>query len=135
MKRFFIFLLLLLSGSGSYAQTQHPTDVVTFFGVDGYGNEMITLTLLPDATYTYSEKFLDGSSLRDSGKWEIDKGVLILRSATRVVRRHNYQTFKKGYKFKFASFELTEEGFKPLEKSLSNDNLYLLEYSFRKRKE
>lgn len=135
MKRFFIFMLLLLGGSGSYAQTQQPTDVVIFIGVDRYGNEMITLTLLPDAAYTYSEKFLDGSSLTDSGKWEIDKGVLILRSTTKVVRKHNYQTFKKGYKFKCASFELTEEGFKPLKKSLSNDNLYLMEYSFRKRKE
>lgn len=96
---------------------------------------MIVLTLLADGTYVYSEKFLDGSSLTDSGKWQIENGVLILKSATKVVRKHNYQTYKKAYKFKSVSFELTEEGFKPLRKSLSNDNAYLMTYSFRKRKE
>lgn len=135
MKRIFIFLTLLLGGLAGNAQTQLRTETSTFSGFDSFGNEMIVLTLLADGTYVYSEKFLDGSSLTDSGKWQVENGVLILRSATKVVRKHNYQTYKKAYKFKSVSFELTEEGFTPLRKSLSNDNAYLMTYSFRKRKE
>ncbi len=133
MKRFFIFLAVLLGGSGGYAQTQIPVEATSFVGFDSFGNEMVALTLLPNDTFEYSEKFLDGSSLVDAGKWVIENDVLTLRSGKKVMRKHNYQTYKKAYKFRYAMFELTKEGFKPVQKSLSNDNAYLMSYRFLKR--
>lgn len=130
--RIVFFCALMLAGFSAHTQTTQAAEGIVYHGFDSFGNDMITLELLPDFTYSYTEKFLDGSSLIDTGMWEIKKGVLSLWSDAKVVRKHHYQTYKKAYKFKRTCFELTGEVLQPQSNTLSKDNAYLTAYVFRK---
>lgn len=134
IKRIVVFFLMMLSGLALFAQASEGDTISVFFGYDGYGNEMIEVVLLPHGAFKYTEKFLDGSSLIDSGKWELKGKVLVLRSSKKVMRKHHYQTYRKAYKFRGDSFEVTNQGLRPVPKVLSKGNAYFLDYTFVARR-
>ena len=62
---------------------------------DAYGNNRIELVLMENGTYSLNERFLDGSFIRDSGRWEKKSEILTFYSIGKATREHAYIQFKK----------------------------------------
>jgi|GEM_PF-7122854 len=62
---------------------------------DAYGNNRIELVLMENGTYSLNERFLDGSFIRDTGRWEKRSEILTFYSTGKATREHAYIQFKK----------------------------------------
>ena len=62
---------------------------------DAYGNNRIELVLMENGTYSLNERFLDGSFLRDTGRWEKKSEIITFYSSGKANREHAYLQFKK----------------------------------------
>ena len=62
---------------------------------DAYGNNRIELVLMENGTYSLNERFLDGSFVRDTGRWEKKSETITFYSSGKANREHAYLQFKK----------------------------------------
>ncbi len=88
----FLFFVMLHAGL-AHAQTK-------IIAKDKFNNSLVTLSLNSDMTYTYEEKFLDGSLLKDTGKYTLIDKRLALKSTAKSKREHHNLKFKTAIKFK-----------------------------------
>lgn len=62
---------------------------------DAYGNTRIELIIKENGEYSLKERFLDGSFIRDSGRWEKKSETISFYSTGKSSREHAYLQFKK----------------------------------------
>lgn len=62
---------------------------------DTYGNMRIELVIKENGVYVLKEKFLDGSFIHDTGRWEKKSETISFYSSGKSSREHAYPQFKK----------------------------------------
>jgi hypothetical protein len=73
---------------------------------DAYGNNRIELVLMENGTYSLNERFLDGSFIRDTGRWEKKSEIITFYSSGKANREHAYLQFKKQKKLNGEKIQL-----------------------------